>query len=216
MKFKIGDFVRFVDEPIEGHITSFLNNELLGVTDDTGFEIPVPQNKITLVHGNMRSIEDDEENELKPLEPLKFIDQGIFLGVAGEEKEGLAKFYLVNETSFELLIHVSIPSGNKNSSIFANLIPPREYQQIYTGNFSSVHKWPSLLFQILRSSTRPQQGLPAIERSIKIKPLELIRSKEQLAILPEKAWLYQLDKEEEDIGLDKLRSHFISHRPKKK
>ena len=41
MKFKIGDFVRFVDEPIEGHITSFLNNELLGVTDDTGFEIPV-------------------------------------------------------------------------------------------------------------------------------------------------------------------------------
>lgn len=54
MGFKIGDLVRFVDEPIEGHITSFQSNDLIGVTDDTGFEIPVQASKLTLVHGNMR------------------------------------------------------------------------------------------------------------------------------------------------------------------
>lgn len=215
MKFKIGDFVRFVDEPIEGNITSILDDNLVGVTDDTGFEIPVPQNKITLVHGNMRSLEE-EEKEPTAVDTAKFIDQGIFLGISGEEKEGLAKFHIVNETSFELLVHVYVPSGNKKSSVFANLIPPQEYQQIYTGNFSSLHKWPNLSFQILRSSSRPHQELPAIQKSIKIKPVDLIRSKERLEILPEKAWIYQLDKQEQDIGLDKLKDHFISHRPKKK
>lgn len=215
MKFKIGDFVRFVDEPIEGNITSILDDNLVGVTDDTGFEIPVPQNKITLVHGNMRSLEE-EEKEPTAVDTAKFIDQGIFLGISGEEKEGLAKFHIVNETSFELLVHVYVPSGNKKSSVFANLIPPQEYQQIYTGNFSSLHKWPNLSFQILRSSSRPHQELPAIQKSIKIKPVDLIRSKERLEILPEKAWIYQLDKQEQDIGLDKLKDHFISHSPKKK
>ena len=38
MNYKIGDLVRFVDEPIEGHITAFLKNGLVGVTDETGFE----------------------------------------------------------------------------------------------------------------------------------------------------------------------------------
>ncbi len=37
MKFRIGDLVRFVDEPIEGHITSMQPNDIVGVTDDTGF-----------------------------------------------------------------------------------------------------------------------------------------------------------------------------------
>lgn len=214
MKFKIGDFVRFVDEPIEGHITSFLEKDLIGVTDDTGFEIPVLQNKITLVHGNMRSIEDQEDSTSTL--PSKFFEEGVFLGVAGEQKDGLAKFYLVNETSYELLVHVAKPEGNKKSSIFANVVPAREYQQIFTGNFSAVQKWPALQFQILRCSIKPHLQLPPIEQLIKVKPMDLIRSKEQLEVLPEKAWVYRLDVEEEDIGLDKLQDHFISHRPKRR
>src|SRR5690606_34084948 len=141
---------------------------LLGVTDDTGFEIPVPQNKVTLVHGNMRSI--DDQDTPTPITPQQFIDQGIFLAITGEEKDGLAKFYIINETSFELLVHVRIPSGNKKSSIFANLVPAREYQQIYSGNFSAVHKWPYFHFQILRSSPHTHAELPPLEQSLKIKP----------------------------------------------
>jgi len=47
-----------------------------------------------------------------------------------------------------------------------------------------------------------------------VKPLDLINSKERVEMLNEKVWLYEIDKPEEDIGLDKLKSHFISHRPK--
>ncbi|GAA4143472.1 hypothetical protein GCM10022216_25430 [Sphingobacterium kyonggiense] len=213
MNYKIGDLVRFVDEPIEGHITSFLENGLVGVTDETGFEIPVMQSKITLVHGNMRMEEDDEPVQVN--QNLPFIDKGIFLGLTGEQKEGLVKFYLVNETSYELLVSVSEVNGNKRTGIFANIIPASEYNQIYTANFSAINKWPTLEFQIIRSSRKSYQANSPIEKSIKVKPLELINSKEHSEVLPEKAWLFELDKIEENIGIDKLKAHFISHRPQK-
>ncbi len=211
MNYKIGDLVRFVEEPIEGHITSFLGNEMVGVTDDTGFEIPVLLNKITLVHGNMRMAEDDEPVQVN--QNTKFIDKGIYLALTGEQKDGLVKFFLVNETSFELLVAVEEVSGNKRSGIFANIIPAREYNQIYTGNFSAINKWPTMEIQIIRTSRRSHEAKPAIEKTVKVKPLDLINSKEQSEVLPEKAWLFELDKVEENIGLDKLKDHFISHRP---
>ncbi|MVZ64967.1 hypothetical protein GQF61_03830 [Sphingobacterium sp. DK4209] len=212
MNFKIGDLVRFVDEPIEGHITSFLANGLVGVTDDTGFEIPVMQDKITLVHGNMRMEEDEEPQQVNLT--AKFIEKGIFLALTGEQKDGLVKFFIANETSYELLVAVKEVIGNKCTGIYNNVIPAREYNQIYTANFANINKWPNLEFQILRTSRRQHNEVPPIEKTIKVKALDLINSKERSEVLPDKAWLYELDKIEENIGLDKLKAHFISHRPK--
>ncbi len=214
MNFKIGDLVRFVDEPIEGHITSFMKDGLVGVTDDTGFEIPVASQKITLVHGNMRHVEDELEEQAIPTG--KFIEKGIYLALTGEQKDGLVKFFLVNETSYELLVSVVEVQGSKHTGIYANIVPAREYHQIYTANFSTLHKWPGMDFQIIRTSRKQHTAVPVIEKSIKIKALDLINSKEHSEVLPEKAWLYELDKVEENIGLDKLKDHFISHRPTKK
>jgi hypothetical protein len=214
MNFKIGDLVRFVDEPIEGHITSFMKDGLVGVTDDTGFEIPVSSQKITLVHGNMR-IEEDELIE-QNIPAGKFIDKGIYLALTGEQKDGLVKFFLVNETSYEILVAVMEVQGTKHTGLYANVVPAREYHQIYTANFSTLHKWPTLEFQLIRTSRKQHQAVSPIEKTIKIKALDLINSKEHSEVLPEKAWLYELDKIEENIGIDKLKDHFISHRPTKK
>ena len=212
MNFKIGDLVRFVDEPIEGHITAFLENDLVGVTDDTGFEIPVLKDKITLVHGNMRIEEDEEPTVIT--QTGKFIEKGIFLALTGEQKDGLVKFFVVNETSFELLVYVSESIGTKRTGIFANIVPAREYNQIYTGNFSAINKWPNLEFQIFRTSRRQHNKFPPIEKMVKVKPMDLLNSKDKTEVLAEKAWLFELDKVEENIGLDKLKQHFINHRPK--
>lgn len=215
MKFKIGDLVRFVDEAIEGHVTSIHANDMLGVTDDTGFEIPVPMSMVTHVHGNMRMPDDDvEETIVRPDQP--FVTKGIYLAVAGEQKEGLAKFILVNETSYELLVSVSEVSGTKSTGLYANIIAPNDFVQFYTANFANVGKWPNFQFQILRHSRLPQQLTQPIHQEFRVKPLALINSKQRVDMLTEKVWLFELDKIEEDIGLDKLKSHFISHRPIKK
>lgn len=215
MNLKIGDLVRFVDEPIEGHITSIQANDIIGVTDDTGFEIPVLRSKVTLVHGNMRTIEDELDDE--PLQAnLPFVDKGIYIGVAGEHKDGIAKFYLINETSYELLVSISEISGTKSTGVFANSVPKHDFAQVYAANFSSVGKWPNFQIQIIRHSRSAQVQNHPIDKEFRVKPMDLIQSKERVEMLNEKVWLYEIDKIEEDIGLDKLKSHFISHRPNKK
>jgi hypothetical protein len=52
MKFKLGDFVRFVDEKREGYVTKIIDSQTLGVTDEDGFEIPVAVSNLTSVHGS--------------------------------------------------------------------------------------------------------------------------------------------------------------------
>lgn len=215
MNYKIGDLVRFVDEPIEGHITSIQANDIVGVTDETGFEIPVLKTKLTLVHGNMRMPEDDiEETVIKTNQP--FQHQGIYLAVVGEQKEGLAKFYIVNETSYELLVSISEISGLKTLGIFANNIPKNDFSQVYMSNFSTMGKWPTFHIQIIRHTKLQQNKNEPINKEFRVKPMELINSKERVEMLNEKAWVFELDGKEENIGIDKLKSHFISHRPNKR
>ena len=213
MNLKIGDLVRFVDEPIEGHITSIQANDIIGVTDETGFEIPVLRTKVTLVHGNMRTVEDDLD-DLPAVTNLPFVDKGIYVGVAGEQKDGLAKFYIINQTSYELLISVSEVSGSKTTGVFGNSVPKHDFAQFFTANFSTVGKWPNFQIQIIRHTRLTQTQTQPISKEFRVKPLDLINSKERVDMLNDKVWLYEIDKVEEDIGLDKLKSHFISHRPK--
>lgn len=212
MKFKIGDFVRFVDEPIEGHITSFHNKDIVGVTDDSGFEIPVPMNKITLVHGNMRR-DDDEVETKKAIANAPFVERGIYLGITGEQKDGLAKFYFINHTSYDILIVANEINSTKRTGIFADKILARDFVQFYSANFTNVGKWPNFEIQVLRSSMSLHNATPPLHKEFRVKPLDLIHSKENDDLLETKVWRYELDKPEENIGLDKLKDHFISHRP---
>ncbi|NGM66008.1 hypothetical protein [Sphingobacterium sp. SGR-19] len=216
MKFKIGDFVRFVDEPVEGHITSFQNDDIIGVTDDSGFEIPVPANKITLVHGNMRH-HDDLEDETKGVTAnTPFIERGIYVGIAGEQKDGLAQFYFINHTSYDIMVVANEINGTKRTGIFAGKILTKDFVQFYSANFSNLGKWPNFEIQILRYSMIQHNAVSVLDKELRIKPLDLIRSKENDDLLQVKVWRYELDKPEENIGLDKLKDHFISHRPNRR
>ena len=214
MNFKLGDLVRFVDEPIEGHITSFQGNDIIGVTDDTGFEIPVQASKLTSVHGNMRR-EDDDLTQQSPSAPTVFIDKGIYLAVEGEPKDGLAKFLLINETSYTLLVSIAEVSGSKTTGIFAEKVMSNDSVQFFSANFANVGKWPTFAIQIIRHSKQQQLQTQPISKELRIKAYDISLAKRRNDVVDAKVWLFELDKPEENIGLDKLKSHFISHRPHK-
>jgi len=218
MNYKIGDLVRFVDEPIEGHITSFQAEDIIGVTDETGFEIPVQRSKITLVHGNMKRADDDVDfvNPSAATSNQPFAELGIYLAVEGEQKDGLAKFFIVNHSSYDLLVSIAEVSGTKSTGVFAEKIMKKDFLQFYSANFSNVGKWPTFQIQILRHSNSQRMPLLPINKEFRVKPLALINSKEEDEIINAKVWRFELDKPEENIGLDKLKDHFISHRPHKK
>ena len=217
MKFKIGDFVRFVDEDMEGYITSFNENGLVGVTDEAGFEIPVPSSKITLVYGQQKreeaegSQKDDDPGEMD----TAFITEGVSLAITGDSQSGLNTFFLVNETSFHLYYTVATKNGTSVKGVRAGQVLPQSVTEVYTANAASIGNWPLLCIQLLFYSERVVDGRQPLSVERKIRPADLSAQKVQVSLLGKKAWLFRLDNPltEKNMDIDRLKEHFISHRP---
>src|SRR2546428_14027000 len=100
MKFKLGDYVRFVDERLEGYVTKIIDNHTVGVTGEDDFEIPVLASKITLVQG-----EDADNRKETNDQPANIIDvetKGIYLAAVDDPKvKSVVHFHFVNDTNFQ-------------------------------------------------------------------------------------------------------------------
>ncbi|HEY0668332.1 MAG TPA: DNA mismatch repair protein MutS, partial [Sphingobacteriaceae bacterium] len=105
MDFKLGEFVRFVDEKYEGYITRIIDETMIGVTGDDDFEIPVPANKVTRVHGHVYKGIENQAVVDQVTASGEFKTTGIYLAVAPDNsKSSVVYFHLINETSYQLLI----------------------------------------------------------------------------------------------------------------
>src|SRR5687768_14926033 len=104
MKFKLGDFVRFVEESREGYITRIIDETTVGVTDADDFEIPVSASKITYVHGHISANKHQISNEEQAEQIAEFKDKGFYLAVADDQRaSSVVHFHFVNETSYQIL-----------------------------------------------------------------------------------------------------------------
>src|ERR1019366_294236 len=104
MKYKLGDFVRFVDEKMEGFVTRIIDEQMIGVTGEDDFEIPVLASKVTTVHG-YRPAESAEciPEQDQPIGG-EFKINGVYIAVVNDPKaNSVVHFYLINDTSFQLL-----------------------------------------------------------------------------------------------------------------
>src|ERR1700743_1725599 len=105
MKYKLGDFVRFVDEKMEGFVTRIIDENMIGVTGEDDFEIPVLASKVTTVHGYQapgteKNITADEQ----AVPAGEFKTKGVYVGVVSDLKaNSVVHFNLINETSYQLL-----------------------------------------------------------------------------------------------------------------
>lgn len=209
MDLKLGDFVRFVDENIEGYITRIIDKDTIGVTDSNDFEIPVLASKVTLVHGD---IPDNEIVSNKPaikIPEAEFKKDGIFLAlITDQHSSSVAHFYLVNETSFQLLTSLTTEKQDIFKGEFAGTINPCSTKKIYAAQLGDIQIWPKFRLEILTSTTaNVEPKAPVIfHKSIKGKDLSV--AKEEINLLKQKGWLIRLDETEAVADLQKLKEKF--------
>lgn len=215
MKFKIGDFVRFIDEQGEGYVTAILSDELLGVTDADGFEIPVLATKVTAVYGQMESEVEEAKVSAANLEG-PFVSEGLSLAIMGDQRQGLVEFYLVNETSFEVLFSFGSIKSAQLKGEKSGVLSPKSSVKVYTANASTIGNWPLFNFQFIFHSSVLMDAKKALVIDQKIRPADLSSSKKQVPLLDGKAWVFKLDEGATGLDTDKLKEHFISHRPQRK
>ncbi|MDB5061381.1 MAG: mismatch repair protein MutS [Mucilaginibacter sp.] len=210
MRYKLGDFVRFVDEKLEGYVTRIIDEQMIGVTVEDDFEIPVLASKVTYVHGHGAVSHDEDYVAPTNLPAGEFKSKGVHIAVVTDAKaNALVHLYLVNETSYQLLTAVTTEQQKTLKGEFAGIIEPQSSAKIYSAKLSDLQLWPKFIFQVLFFTRRNQPLVAPLNVTEQFKAKDFSGAKKLVPILKQQAWLIQLDEPELIIDAQKLKESFF-------
>jgi len=211
MKYKLGDFVRFVDEKMEGFVTRIIDDEMIGVTGEDDFEIPVRASKVTTVHGYQPKGTTDNNSIKESAVPIaEFVTKGIYIGVVSDAKaNSVVHFHLINDTSFQLLTSLTTEKNQTYKGEYAGMIAPKSVQQIYSAQLADLQLWPRLMINVLYYTSQNVQPPAPLSINEKFKAKDFAGSKKQLPLLNQPGWLIQLDEPDFTIDADQLKESFF-------
>ncbi len=213
MKFKLGDFVRFVDERIEGNITRIIDDQTVAVTDQDDFEIPVLISQITWVQGQHPTDRTAENEKDQDVSTENFQQHGIFVAVVSDPRTpSVVHFHLINQSSYQLLATLKTGKGQKYKGEFAGILQAQSSETIYSASLSEVDRWPEFLIQALFYTTGNLEPASALLVHKKFGGKDFAGAKANIALLKTSGWLIQLDEPVPTIDPQKLKESF--HNPR--
>jgi hypothetical protein len=210
MKYKLGDFVRFVDERLEGYVTKIIDEQMIGVTVEDDFEIPVLASKVTYVHGHGAE-SHDEDFVAQVTQPVgEFKRNGVHVAVVPDAKaNALVHLYLINETSYRLLASLTTQQQKDNKGEYAGFIEPNGVAKVYSAKLSELQLWPKLVFQVL-FHTKLNHPLPSpLNVSEQFKAKDFAGAKKLVPYIQQQGWMIQIDEPELVIDAEKLKESFF-------
>ncbi|MES2266693.1 MAG: Smr/MutS family protein [Bacteroidota bacterium] len=209
MRYKLGDFVRFVDEKLEGYVTRIIDEQMLGVTVEDDFEIPVLASKVTYVHGHGAESHDEEYiAEVKPVGEFK--SKGVHIAVVADAKaQALVHLYIINETSYQLLASVTAQQQKDFKGEFAGIIEANGVAKVYSAKLSDLQLWPKLIFQVLFFTKQNQPSVTPLNITEQFKAKDFSGAKKVVPYIKQQGWMIQLDEPELIIDAEKLKESFF-------
>ncbi len=209
MRYKLGDFVRFVDEKLEGYITRIIDEQMIGVTVEDDFEIPVLASKVTYVHGHGAESHDEEYiAEVKPVGEFK--SKGVHIAVVADAKaQALVHLYIINETSYQLLTSVTAQQQKDFKGEFSGIIEANGVAKVYSAKLSDLQLWPKLIFQGLFYTRQNQPLVSPLNVSEQFKAKDFSGAKKLVPYIKQLGWMIQLDEPELIIDAEKLKESFF-------
>jgi len=210
MKYKLGDFVRFVDERLEGYVTKIIDEQMIGVTVEDDFEIPVLASKVTYVHGHGAE-SHDEEHTADVKQPVgEFKSKGVYIAVVADAKaNALVHLYIINETSYQLLTALTTQQQKDFKGEFAGIVEPNGVAKVYSAKLSELQLWPKLIFQVLFYTKQNQPSVEPLNVSEQFKAKDFAGAKKMVPYIKQQGWMIQLDEPELVIDAEKLKESFF-------
>lgn len=205
MKFKIGDYVRFVNERQEGIVTRIIDHQLVGVTIEDDFEISVAAGELVLVSQQETQLLDHEVQieERAPMQQLA--EEGIYLAlVRNEIANTVFDLQLINLSDYQLLFSCSGEIQGNYSGIASGSLEGHKKIVLSTYSSDTVNEWPVFHLQcIYHSKGKFQPKQPLIIRQ-KIKPKSIFGQEQIGPDGQQKGFFYQLDQNEIEIATERL------------
>lgn len=210
MDLKLGDFVRFVDENIEGYITRIIDKTTIGVTDSNDFEIPVLASKVTLVHGDIPDNDIVSNRPATAAPETAFVTEGVYLAlITDQHSNSVVHFHLVNESSFQLLSSFTTEKNGVFKGEFAGIIAANSNKKIYSAQLGDIQIWPKFRLEVLFNTPASFEPKAPIIFHTNIKGKDLSVAKEEIGPLKQKGWIIKLEEQETIVDAEKLKASFF-------
>jgi hypothetical protein len=210
MKYKLGDFVRFVDERMEGYVTRIIDETMIGVTGEDDFEIPVLASKVTSVHGHQTGVKAGNINQSSAIIPAaEFKVKGVYLGVVSDNKAAsVVHFHLVNDTSNQLLATLKTEKQQFKGE-YVGIIAPGSSAVIYSAQLADIQLWPKFNLQVLYYTQQDIAPEAPLLFNEKFKAKDFSGAKKVVPVINQQGWLIRLDEPEIVLDAEKLKESFF-------
>jgi hypothetical protein len=206
---KLGDEVRFLNENLEGIVTS-INGNVAGVTIEDDFEIPVPISQLVKASGFQKN-ETFQPGEI-PATKEKITNSGIFVAFDrinevlldlklfnGEAEEIIYAFYEEKDANIIL---------KKSGKIVLN-----EIAELGKYDLEKFSIWPEFHFQILKLNPKPDKLSNPVNQGLAFHAKEFHGSFKYVSFLNRQAYLFKIEEEKlNQLDINKLRERDFSEK----
>ncbi len=194
MKFKVGDKVNFLNESGGGVVTAIVDNRMVKVEVDGGFEMPVMESDLILDYrakeaenitnqfyskppapqpeAQPESQEPERVSEISPYFEVKE-EKGLYLAYEPHDQQWLltgdVDIFLINHTKYEVLYSLFLEQDNELAGIDYGSIPPDSKIAIETIERDELENWNRGYVQMLFHTDSPQKILMPLHSRINVK-----------------------------------------------
>ncbi|MBN2616348.1 MAG: DUF2027 domain-containing protein [Bacteroidales bacterium] len=194
MKFKVGDQVKFLDEAGGGRVTAIVDDKMVKIETDEGFEMPVMMSELIPDYRQTESQEKpvrttqpqpsapapkeeytEETVEITPIstwnKPRE--EAGVYLVFEPHDQQwfltGPVSVFLVNHTSFDILYSLFLEVEGSVQGVDYGSIPAHSKKILDTVSREELENWSHGILQTLLHEDKPETIYLPVHSQINIR-----------------------------------------------
>lgn len=193
MQFKEGDKVLFLNEKGGGVVTRIVNEEIVHVSIDEGFEIPYAVGDLIKTahdrhegHTGDASLNttvtsgDHKHSPLQVLTPQAgSVPQGIYLAMVPRNQEQVLAsamdFYMVNHTGYEVSFGLFVNKSGHYQGIASGTIGPSAKRHVGKVERTEIEDWNHSLLQAVFFQEGKTEVIPPVSTHVVFKPVKIYK-----------------------------------------
>ncbi len=190
-----GDRVRLLKGKEEGIISKIVNDKLIEVEIEDGFNIPVLKKEVVIISqqeasafGAKPETKPTPKITRKPSEDIK----GVYLALV-PINDKLLSLHFINNTELVILFTLCVPAGDTYEGYFGGEVASKNSVKISNLDKTNFEQWPTFILQLLRYRQGVFHLKEPVQKKIKFKAASLFKSKKLVPVLMQEAYLYQVD-----------------------
>ncbi len=221
MKFKVGDKVKFLNEPGGGIVCKIISTSMVNVSIEEGFDIPVLTSELIRIEsdGHTSDMFREDFNVELSQELSETIDEsgirtskleragkqgtqeeGIYLAYHPHDQRwlvtGMLDIYLINYTKTDILFSIFIKEaeGKKYEGIDYGSLQPYSKYLVETIDHDHIRRWNQGAVQVLFHNDQPSQLLPPVSSDFSIKSSRFANDSQyqESFLLPDKSLIVKI------------------------